>query len=304
MDELRQKITFRKVVGCLMSMAIIAFVVIFQLIIADFNLNAFKEPDFYIRIVYRLLLIFLTYQAVVNLLFDRQLNAQKVKDARTKYIAAVKIKDISFKDFLEEFNRNLKKEAWIDKINRKINKITRKLEEGKKVEANTKKIAQLEILKTDEYIEANWHYLSCKWSPVFVGDFSIEDSISNNCKRTRSEFNKDLSRLSFRKMATYFLCSLALGMVAINLSFDPANTVEFWFNMIADILIVIMRAGEAGLQVPSLIDYNFTNVYLYKVDILSQYVEWCERNKLNESKAHKILDYIEENEVKKEIKEE
>ena len=307
MDELRQKLTFRRVIGFLMSFAIIGVVVLFQLIIADFSVDAFKQPDFYIRIIYRVILIILTYQCVVNLLYDKQVRSDRVQNARTKYIAAVKMKDISFKDFLKEYNYKLKAEAWINKIDLKINKINRKLETGKgNIQKLSDRVKYLESLKTPEYIEKNWSYLNCKWKQVYTGDFTVEDAIGSNERRTRSEFNVDVAKMSLKKISGYILGSLVLGLVVVNLAFDGAKTAEFWFNMIADILLVITRSADAGFNLPVLIDYNFTNVYLYKVDVMQQYVEWCAENKITESKAHKVLSYIEDVEVEKntEIKQE
>ena len=90
--------------------------------------------------------------------------------------------------------------------------------------------------------------------------------------------------------------------------FDGVKTAAFWFNMIIDILLVITRAADAGFQLPVIIDGNFTNVYLYKVEVLQQYVEWIAANNITESKAHKVLSYIQDVEVEKntkpEIKEE
>lgn len=303
MENLREKLTFRKITGFMMAVLIISLVVLFQLIITDFSLNSFKEPDFYIRIFYRIILIILVYHSVINLLYDRQINSKRVQDARKKYIASVKMKDLSFKDFLKEYNYSLKAEAWIDKIDRKINRINRKMENGKNVEKYTKKVQNLEKLKTPEYIANNWSYLNCKWKQVFLGDFTVEDAISNHEKRTRSEFNKDVTKFSARKISKYMLTSLALGLVAVNLAFDGMHSVEFWFNMIADIILVVMRATDAGLNVPILIDYNFTNVYLYKVEVMEQYVQWCSTHKISESKAHKVLSYIQEVEVEKNEKE-
>lgn len=297
METLRSKLTFRRVSGFMMAVAIIGIVVLFQLIIADFSLNAFTEPDFYIRIAYRVILIILVYNAVINLLYDKCMASKKVQDARTKYIAAVKMKDISFKDFLKDYNFNLKAEAWIDKIDRKINKISRRLEEGKNVERYSKRIENLEKLKTPEYIAKNWSYLNCKWKRVYIGDFTLEDAISNHEKRTRSEFNSDVFKFSSKKISSYLMMSLALGLVAVNLAFDGVKSPDFWFNVCCDAILVIMRATDAGLQVPALIDYNFTNVYLYKVEVMEQYVEWCSTHQIKESKAHKVLSYIQSIEV-------
>lgn len=296
-EELRSKITFRRITGFLMALAIVALVAIFQLIVADFSLDAFKEPNFYIRIAYRVVLIILVYQSVVNLLYDKHIRSQKVLDARTKYIAAVKMKDISFKDFLKEYNYSLKAEAWINKIDNKINRINRKMENGKNVEKYTQRVEYLESLKTPEYIADNWPYLNCRWKQVFAGDFTVEDSFSNNERRTRSEFNADVAKYSAKKVFKYIFTAIILGMIAVNLAFDGVKSIEFWFNMVMDIILVIMRATDAGLQVPLLIDYNFTNVYLYKVEVMESYIEWCSTHQIKESKAHKVLAYIQEVEV-------
>lgn len=299
LDELRQKITFRKIIGFFSAVAIIGVVVLFQLIVADFSIDAFRSPDFYIRIAYRVVLIVLVYHCIINLLYDKQLRSQRVQDARTKYIAAVKMKDITFKDFLKEYNYNLKTEAWTNKIDKKINKINRKLESGRNVEKYTSKVLYLEKLKSPEYIEKNWAYLNCKWTQVYTGDFSVEDAYSNSEKRARSQFNADVAKMSLRRISMYVFWSLVLGLVVVNMAFDGVKTAAFWFNMLVDIVLVLMRAADAGFQLPILIDCNFTDVYLYKVDVMQQYVEWCATNNITESKAYKVLSYIQDVEVEK-----
>ena len=256
MEELRQKLTFRRIIGFFSAVAIIGVVILFQLIVANFSIDAFKEPDFYIRIAYRVVLIILTYHCIINLLYDRQIKSERVQNARKKYIAAVKMKDITFKDFLKEYNYNLKAESWINKIDQKINKINRKLEAGKNVEKNSQRIQYLESLKTPEYIQKNWSYLNCKWKPVYTGDFTVEDAIGCSDKRTRSEFNMDVTKMSLKKISMYIFGSLLLGLVAVNLAFDGVKTVDFWFNMLVDIMLVITRSADAGFQLPILVYYG------------------------------------------------
>lgn len=299
MQNLKSKITFRQISGFMMSIVVLALVGLFQLILADFSLDSFKEPDFYIRIIYRVILIILVYNAVINILFDRYIKLDKIQNARKKYIASVKMKDISFDAFLEEYNYKLKANAWISKINKEINKLNRKMENGRRIEKRSKKIKYLETLKTPEYIKQNWAYLNCKWHQLFISDFSVEDAFSNNEVKARSTFNTDVAKWSTKKAAQYIFISLLLGLVVVNMAFDGVKTVEFWFNMLVDLLLVILRATDAGLQLPELIDTNFTNVYLYKVDVMQQYVEWISENNITESKAHKVLSYIQEVEVDK-----
>lgn len=303
-DDLRQKLTFRRISGIMLAFCVIGIVCLFQLITTGFSLNALYSWDFYLRLIYRVALIFLVYQATINMLYDREIAAERVHNARNKYCSIVKLKDISLKEFLKVYNYNLKAEAWCDKIDRQINKYNRRMANGRFVKKYTAKVEELEKLKEDEYIKKYWDALPVKWNRVFYGDFSLEDSLAAYNKRARSEFDKDVSKYSRKKAGTYIFTAIILGMIVVNFAFDGISTAAFWFNLLADVILVILRMIDAGIQCPILIDANYTNVYLYKTDIMAEYLAWQEEMKIENSKAFKILQYIQALEDQKKAEEE
>lgn len=298
-DDLREKLTFRRISGIMLSFCVIGVVCLFQLITTGFSFNVLLTWDFYLRLLYRIALIFLVYQAVINMLYDRELASTRVQDARTKYISIVKLKDVSLKDFLKVYNHNLKAEAWCDKIDKQINKYNRRMANGKFVRRYSKKVEELETLKNEEYINKYWDALPVKWNQVFYGDFSIEDSSAPYSRRARSEFDRDVSKYSRRKAGSYIFTAMIFGVIVVNFAFNNISTAAFWFNLLADIVLVILRMVDAGIQCPILIDANYTNVYNYKTDIMSEYLAWQEENHIENSKAFKILQYIQQVEDQK-----
>lgn len=300
-NDLRRKLTFRRLSGIMLGICVIGLVCLFQLISTGFSLQALLTWDFYLRLIYRITLIFLVYQSVTNILYDKEIMADRVQNARTKYISIVKLKDISLKDFLKIYNHNLKADAWCDKIDNKINKYNRRMANGRNVIKYTKKVDDLEKLKEREYIDKYWAALPVKWNRVFYGDFSVEDSLAAYNKRARSEFDRDVGKYSKKQAGSYILSAMILGIIVVNFAFNNIGTAAFWFNLLADIILVIMRAADAGLQVPVLIDMNYTNVYLYKTDIMAEYLAWQEENGIENSKAFKILQYIQQLEDQKKI---
>ena len=303
-DELRQKLTFRRLAGMMLAMCVIGIVCLFQLITTGFSFNALLSWDFYLRLLYRIALIFLVYQATINMLYDRELAADRVQNARTKYISIVKLKDTSLKDFLVVYNHNLKAEAWCDKIDKQINKYNRRMANGRNVKRYTAKVEELEKLKEQAYIDKYWEALPVKWNRVFYGDFSIEDSLAAYNKRSRSEFDRDVGKYSRKKAASYIFTAMILGVIVVNFAFNNIATAAFWFNLLADIVLIVLRVADAGIQCPILIDMNYTNVYLYKTDIMAEYLAWQEENKIENSKAFKILNYIQQVEDQKKAEEE
>ena len=299
MEKIKSTFTFRKLTGILTFIAILGIVCLFQIVQAGFSVDVFQDPDFYIRLVYRALLIPLVFFAVTNTRYDSYLRRDKVVKAKERYKKAVKMKDVSFQDFLDYYNRNTKIEAWKLKIDTKINKLSRKLEKGHFIKRRTKKLEYLKSLKEDDYIKENFDYLNCKWTKLYTGDFTLEDSIAGSQRKVRSTFNSDMAKNSLKKMSSYFLMALALGIVSTNFALDTVQTSAFWFNMCVDISIVIKRAIDAELQMDSNIDENFTNIYIYKTEVMQEYSQWCITHNIEESKAHKILDVIEQNNQEK-----
>ena len=295
MQDLKQKITLRKVTAISMYMIILALIGLFQAVVLGFDFSIYSQFDFYFRIAYRIILIILTFTSTINFLFDKTYNAEKVQSARRKYLTVVKMKDISFKDFLDEYNDQLKRDAWINKINKKINKLERKMENGRRLKKLGQRRDYLKTLITEEYINEHFNYLNVAYSKVYLSDFSAEDAYGNNdLVKTRSNFNGAMAKFSTKKIGQYILITFLTGSVVYNVAFETG--LAFWLNICIDLALVITRVADAAINTPILVDLEYTQVYLTKTEIMNKYINWCSERNIGESKAHKVLTYIENTE--------
>lgn len=294
-QKITQRLTVRKITAVFMYMIILALIGLFQAVVLGFDFSIYTQFDFYFRIGYRVILIILTFTSTINFLFDRTYNSEKVQAARQKYLSVVKMKDVSFKDFLDEYNVQLKKDAWINKINKEINKIERKMEHGKRLESLMKKREYYKSLITDEYINEHFDFLDVRYTKVYVSDFSAEDAYGNDdLVKTRSDFNGAMAKFNMRKIGQYILLTFLTGSVIYNVAFETG--LSFWLNICIDLALVVTRIADAAINTPILVDLEYTQVYLSKTDIMNKYINWCSERKITESKAHKVLSYIESTE--------
>ena len=294
-EKIRSKFTMKKIIAGFLYILILALVGLFQAISMDFDFSIYLSPDYWFRIIYRIILITLSYIATINAAFDSLFNGKKVQTARKKYLEIVKMKDITFKDFLIEYNRNSKINSWKNKVNKKIFKIEKKLESGRKLEKRRKEIDELKFLLTDEYINENFDYLDAKYYKVYDSDFTEEDSVGSGSNiKTRSNFSGSVAKFGTKKLGSYVLIAILSGSVIYNLAINPG--INFWINLITDLLLVLMRVGDAAYNAPVLMDQEYTNVYINKTSIMKEYVNWCSEKKIEESKAHKVISYIEKTE--------
>lgn len=299
LEKLRNKFTMRKLISIVLYVLILALVGLFQAISMNFDFSIYLSADYWFRIVYRIILISLSYIATINASFDYLFNSQKVQTARKKYLEIVKMKDITFKEFLEGYNRRSKIEAWKNTVNKKIYKLEQKIEHKKNKEKIFNKINDLKATITDEYIENNFEYLDVKYYKVFDSDFTEEDSVGSISQiKTRSNFSGSVARFGTKKLGSYILIAVLSGSIIYNLTFNPG--INFWINLVTDLLLVIMRIADALYHAPILMDDEYTNVYIAKTTIMKEYINWCNEKEITESKAHKVISYIEETEKEKE----
>lgn len=299
-EKLREVFTIKKIISIVLYIAVIALVGLFQAVAMDFDFSVYKTADFWWRIFYRVILITLTYIAVVNFLYDKLLLSDKVTSARTKYLDVVKMKDTSFKEFLEYYNRKTKKNAWINKIHKKLYKLEDKMVNGARTKSRVKKYEHLKSLITDEYIDEHFDFLDVKYTRVYESDFNSEDCIGSGDKiKTRSNFNGAVAKFSTKKIGLYIMIAVITGSVIYNASVNTG--VPFWINLATDLILVLLRTGDGAFQAPVIIDQEYTAVYITKTTIMKEYIDWCVQNNIVESKSHKVISYIENQNKDKEV---
>lgn len=285
--------TPRKITSYTTAFLLLIIIGVFQFVSLGCDFSKLIEANFYLTLGYRFLILFLAYYIANNLVYDKCLNSEQIKEAFFKFKELNKLKDSNFAEFLDGYNKKLKKEAWRNKVNLDILKIENKILRSiskKKSEKLYKKIAEKKKLLTDEYINENIDFLKVKHYQVLESDFIASEIIdSSNKYKTRTDYNRLVFKSVIKKLLPFLCISLVLGVSITNSLEKPA--LEVIINLISDLIIICLRLIQGFYDAQSIVDSAYLVPYSNKINILREYIEWNAGNP--ESKSSKILKYIE-----------
>lgn len=288
--------TPRKITSYTTAILLLVIIGVFQFVSLGCDVSKLLEPNFYLTLAYRCLLVFMAYYIANNLVYDKCINSEEIKNAFYKFKELNKLKDSNFPEFLELYNNKLKKEAFKDKINNEIIKLENRLvriKNKKKIQKITYKISEKKKLLTDEYIDANIDFIKVKYYHVLESDFVSTELLENTeTHKTRTDYNTVLFKSIVKKVLPYIMTSLVLGMTITNSLNKPTN--EVIINLMSDLVIICMRSIQGLYDAQKIIDSAYLIPYSNKVEILKEYLNWNSNNPA--SKASKILNYIEQEE--------
>ena len=286
--------TPRKITSYTTAFLLLVIIGVFQFISLGCDVSKLLEPNFYLTLAYRCLLVFMAYYIANNLVYDKCINSEEIKNAFYKFKELNKLKDSNFSEFLELYNNKLKKEAFRDKINNKIIKLENRLariKNKKRIRKITDKISEKKKLLTDAYIDANIDFIRVKYYHVLESDFISTELLENTDKhKTRTDYNTVLFKSIIKKVLPYIMTSLVLGMTITNSLNKPTN--EVIINLLSDLVIICMRTIQGLYDAQKIIDSAYLTPYTNKVEILKEYINWNAGNPA--SKASKILNYLEQ----------
>ena len=286
--------TPRKITSYTTAFLLLVIIGVFQFISLGCDFSKLLEPNFYLTLAYRCVLVFMAYYISNNLVYDKCINSEEIKNAFYKFKELNKLKDSNFPEFLELYNKKIKKEAFRDHINNKIVKLENRLARTKnkrRIHKITDKISDKKKLLTDEYIDANIDFIRVKYYHVLESDFVSTELLENTEKhKTRTDYNTVLFKSIVKKVLPYIMSSLVLGMTITNSLNKPTN--EVIINLLSDLVIICMRTIQGLYDAQKIIDSAYLIPYSNKVEILKEYLNWNGNNPA--SKASKILNYIEQ----------
>ena len=247
-----------------------------QWIALGFNLDAWKDPQFWAKTLLLTIVIFVIYRSTIGMMITRLESRQKVLDAKKEYNERASSKELDLKEFIDFYNLNSKTVAYVGKINAKILKLenkARRCGRNKKLAKLNKKIEELESLITAEYINEHIKEIRIKYYQIYYTDFSVDNSeASGKGLVTRANYNKALNKASINKMGIYFLSCLALSISVFN--FNEFNVAEFFGNLFASSFLIITRVVSAIMDAEGLYDKTVLAAMLGKIEILKQYENW------------------------------
>jgi len=246
----------------------------------------------------------------INLLFDREVESDLVlAEQRVKYENLnAKKEQASFNYYVVNvFNKQEKKKAYIDKINRKIywlNKFSTNYskllyssdkEEEKATNKYCIKRKELEELKSDEYINKNIDSIIVKYNEVdpILFELEIDGSRSYRGVKTKGDINIGRARLT----SGVILGMVLISMVITSIVLAPdqkefANQmVRFWHYVVScctDTGIILWQMFRGMINARKLVSQELTEPYAGRNRVLDCYFQWIIDTDISPTKGQQI----------------
>ena len=228
------------------------------------------------------------------------------------YNALISRKDTDFEYYVTHvFNPELKKKAYKNKINRQIyilNKFSKRRDrllyssdlpenqEKKKKNRYCIKRAELEKLKSDEYIDKNIESIVVRYKEVDPAVFELEINGAQKVEGVVTTGNLVVGRT--KESSTIILSMLALSMLTTSFVLSISGE-EFENNMIAfwhyclkaaeDTGIVLWQFFNGSLRTRKIVSTQLTKPYAGRNVVLQAYLNWRFETNATNSHAYETL---------------
>ena len=250
----------------------------------------------------------------INLLFDKELESDKVlQEQQEKYKRLNEKKDQTTFNYyvVNVFNKEEKKKAYKDKINRKIfwlNKFStnksKLLYSSDNEEEKTKnryciKRKELEELKSDEYIDKNIDSIIVKYNMVdpIVFELEIDGSRSYRGVKTKGDINIGRARLT----SGVVLGMIMISMIITSIVLAPDQQ-QFENQMVrfghyvasccSDTGIILWQAFRGMINARKLVSQELTEPFAGRNNVLDNYFQWVIDNDIAPTKGQQIAKLI------------
>lgn len=257
----------------------------------------------------------------INMMIDNEIKKNiELQEQILTYKKLIKFIDTDFEYFVTKvFNVNLKISIYKSTIAKKIfflNRISRakdrllysselpERQEEKKHNWYCIRRAELEQLRSDEYIKKNIDSIKVKFKEVDPAAFELEINGEQKVKGVKVTGNLNVGRA--KESTTIVLTMLLFSMITTSFGLT-ANKEQFENQMIAfwhyflkaaeDVGVVIWQFIKGSLRTRKIVSAQLTRPYAARNQILKEYINWKEENKKASSpsfdKIHEEDDVVE-----------
>lgn len=312
-----EKIT-KTVINSILLMSVLAIFGCFDFLTLSFNFEVFDfvnhyelATSYWTRVIAKTIAGVISYNVGMNLNWDRELAKSTIlKNLISEYDRLMLLKDQkTFNHFVVEiFNKTAKRLAWVDFINIKIHKLNKRAkhsdlvlysngsDEAKKNNKYCSKRAELECLKSDEYIKKNINSIIVNYYSVdpIVFDLDIDGKATSRGARVEGNVAIARTRKSASVIAGIALVSILTASIILGGSMEEfENEMQrFWFyflSVVEDVGLVCWQVFRGMLDDRKVINSEYTEPYANRVRVLTEYVNWCADDKIEDTKAYRIL---------------
>jgi hypothetical protein len=267
------------------------------------------------KIILRAILITLTLLLVSNITIQEAFEKNdKLKTEIAKNASLEAMLDTSFDKFLVEENFRLKKKSWTDKIKYEVRLLDKKASVEDKyiyfvdLKKLTKdKAAEIEVKReTNEYYinrvkllnqtEEEWlnehiDSIDIEYPVINALDLRIEETKKDSDGAIRLDAAKVRAAKIWPKVAFSFVLAIFIGLIAVDVMESPTS--EVIIRILMDVVLLVANI-QFGMTVGTdTIKLGYLAFYIRKSDLYSRYIQWVQKNGVEESKVKRLLSLVE-----------
>lgn len=316
-----KEIIRKDIVNAFLLLVIFGIFGCFDFVNMSFNIQNLLTATYWTRTLTKVIAGICAFHIGINFSWDREIEKDKnLEENAKKYNRLIQCKEQkSFNTFIiDVVNPREKIKAYISQINMKIfllDKVSKNrdklLYSSSKEEDKEKKLknkycikkAELEELKSEEYIKKNIDSLQVKYSYIDPIVFDLEIDGRSTYKGLKVKGNVQIGKA--KRTASTIAGMVMISMFTASLFINP-NSEEFakqlssfwyWFvNCCMDIGIIIWKVLQGFTSSRKIISSELTMPLATRNQILTEYLEWCVSNNIETSKATMIYNKIVESE--------
>ena len=234
----------------------------------------------------------------INIMWDTEIKKDIILGEQiVLYKKLMQYKQADFEYFVNKiFNPAEKKKAYVAKINKQIywlNRISRRkdrlLYSSELPERQEEKLknrycvarAELEALKTDEYIAKNIDSLNVKFRPVDPASFELEVDGSSSYRGLKTVGSANMGKAKASANVVLGMLGFSMFLTAIGLEFNKNQFVDemtaffhYLLHIVGDVGVVAWQLLRGMLGTRKIVSSEFTQVYVSRNVVLTAYLEW------------------------------
>lgn len=317
-----KEIIRKDIVNACLLLVIFGIFGCFDFVNMSFNIAKLLTAAYWTKTLTKVIAGICAFHIGINFSWDREIEKdQNLEENAKKYNRLIKCKEQkSFNTYiLDIVNPREKIKAYISQINRKIYLLDRTARNRDKLlyssdreEDKAKKLknrycvkkAELEQLKSDEFIKKNINSLQVKYSYIDPIVFDLEIDGRSTYKGLKVKGNVAVGKA--KRTASTIAGMVMISMFTASLFLNPnseefaqqLNSFWYWFvNCCMDIGIILWKVLQGFTSSRKIISSELTTPLATRNQILTEYIDWCVANNIETSKATMIYNKIIESEA-------
>ena len=249
----------------------------------------------------------------INMMLDNEIKKSEALQRNiTTYNRLIVKKDTDFEYYVNRvYNPQLKIKTYRSKINHdiyKLNRFSRKKDRllysselpeneiKKKKNRYCRKRAELEELKSDEYIAKNIDSIAIRYHEVDPAIFELEINGAQRTNGVKVTGNINVGRA--KESTSIIMSMLAISMLTTSFILTASkeefanNVVAFWhycLKAVEDVGVVLWQFFNGTLRTRKIVSTQLTQPYAGRNAVLQAYINWREETNAKESPVFKEL---------------